>query len=250
MTLDASRSTDQPHDAHPPRPRARPVVRARAGPARGPPRLPPRRARPPPRRGPRRRRAGRHGARSTSPHAGHMHVHGAGCGHVAGGAPEATSTSATASIATPATTTTTTSTDRRALVHGAGSAACARPGWPSHQPEVHDLRRAVARSATVKRPACSAWRIADDDAERLHQPVGREHLATGPEGDHATRQQQHLVVLDGLADVVGGRDERRPPLQLRRRTPPGSARGPPASRPALGSSSRIRSARRASTWAR
>ena len=56
--------------------------------------------------------------------------------------------------------------------------------------------------------------VLDDDAEGLHEPVGREYVAARAERDDAARQQQHLVVLDGLGDVVGGGDDGRPPPQL------------------------------------
>ncbi len=57
--------------------------------------------------------------------------------------------------------------------------------------------------------------IVDEDAEGLHQPVGREHLAARAERDHAPGEEQDLVVLHGLRDVVRGRDDGRAARQLR-----------------------------------
>ena len=65
-------------------------------------------------------------------------------------------------------------------------------------------------------PGVLLVRVLDDDAERLHQLVGREHVAARPERHHASCQQQHLVVFDRLGDVVGGRDDGGTALQLGR----------------------------------
>src|ERR1035437_4307293 len=58
--------------------------------------------------------------------------------------------------------------------------------------------------------------VADDDAERVEQPIWREHFTSLAKSDEAPREEHDLVVLDGLADVVRRRDQRRSPLQFDR----------------------------------